>query len=172
LRLFVAVDLPDDVRAACAEWRDAVVGPRPALRPVADESLHVTLSFLGTRGAGEAEDLAGALAGAVRAGRGLVLAGAGWLPPRRPRVLALELEDPRGELGALRAAVASAVGDREARPFRPHVTVARVRGGQRVRPEALSPPPAVAFDAAALTLYRSHTAPAGAVYEALWRRQV
>jgi 2'-5' RNA ligase len=158
------------VRAACARWRDTVVGPRPALRPVGDESLHVTLSFLGTRGAEEARDLAEALEGCARPAGGLAIGAGRWLPPRRPRVLALELDDTRGELGALQAAVADALGDREPRPFLPHVTVARVRGGQRVRPDPLPPAPPLAFAAAALTLYRAHTAPGGAAYEPLWRR--
>jgi 2'-5' RNA ligase len=172
LRLFVAVDLPDDVRVACAEWRDAVLAPRPALRPVADASLHVTLSFIGTRGGAEAEELAEALERCVRPTGGLALGAGRWLPPRRPSVLAVELDDTRGELKALQAAVAAAVDDREERPFLPHVTVARVRGGQRARPDPLPAPRALGFAAAALTLYRSHTAPGGAVYEPLWRRSL
>jgi 2'-5' RNA ligase len=77
--------------------------------------------------------------------------------------------DTRGELGALQAAVARAVDDREERPFLAHVTVARVRSGERVRAEELPPPQRLNFDAAAITLYRSITAPSGAVYEPLWR---
>jgi 2'-5' RNA ligase len=116
-----------------------------------------------------AESVAGALAGVVAPARGLALGGARWLPPRRPRVLALHVDDRAGELGRLRAAVAEAVGDEDPRPFLAHVTVARVRGRERLRAEELAPPRAVWFDAAALTLYRSRPGPGGSVYEPLWR---
>jgi RNA 2',3'-cyclic 3'-phosphodiesterase len=169
VRLFVAADLPPAVRAACAAWRDAVLRDRPALRPVADPNLHVTLSFLGWRDAGVGEEVAAALAGVAAPARDLALGGARWLPPRRPRVLALEIDDRAGGLGRLRAAVAAAVEDEEPRPFLAHVTVARARGRERVRPEELPPPRPVGFDAAALTLYRSRPGPGGSVYEPLWR---
>jgi 2'-5' RNA ligase len=169
LRLFVAADLPSAVRAVCARWRDGVVGERAALRPVADANLHVTLSFLGWREAGVAESVAGALAEVAAPARDLALGGARWLPLRRPRVLALGLDDRAGELGRLRDAVARAVGDEDRRPFVPHVTVARVRGRERVSPEELAPPRAVRFDAAALTLYRSRAGPGGSLYEPLWQ---
>src|SRR4051812_37270019 len=44
-RLFVALDLPDDIRAAIADWQRGALGD-PALRPMRPESLHVTLCFL------------------------------------------------------------------------------------------------------------------------------
>jgi 2'-5' RNA ligase len=172
LRLFVAADLPPAVRAVCAGWRDGVVGERPALRPVPDDNLHVTLSFLGWREPGVAESVAGALAGVVAPARGLALGGARWLPPRRPRVLAVDVDDRAGDLGRLRAAVAGAVDDEDPRPFLPHVTIARVRGRERLRAEELASPRAVRFDAAALTLYRSRPGPGGSVYEPLWRAEL
>jgi 2'-5' RNA ligase len=58
----------------------------------------------------------------------------------------------------------------ERRAFRPHVTVGRVRRGERVRAAGLGPPaPDLAFHAPAVTLYRSHTGPGGSRYEALAR---
>ena len=59
-----------------------------------------------------------------------------WLPPRRPRVLAVALEDPDGALGRTQTAVSSALAAGgwyvpETRPFLAHVTVARVRKGAR-----------------------------------------
>ena len=76
-------------------------------------------------------------------------------------------------LGALQSALvarlAEAIGfEPERRAFRPHVTVGRVPRGARVMADALEPPPpALEFDARALTLYRSHTGRGGARYEAL-----
>lgn len=47
--------------------------------------------------------------------------------PRRPRLLWADCE-VSDELIALRAALLDAYGDRDERPFRPHLTLARIRG--------------------------------------------
>jgi 2'-5' RNA ligase len=44
-RLFVALDLPEAVRAGLRGWQGRELGD-PALRPVAAEALHITLCFL------------------------------------------------------------------------------------------------------------------------------
>ena len=91
------------------------------------------------------------------------------VPRRRPRLFALELEDVGGRGAALQAAVAAALGEPVERPFWPHVTLLRVRKGRR--PEAPSPPGDLdPFAPTDLALYRSHTGPEGARYEALERR--
>jgi 2'-5' RNA ligase len=57
----------------------------------------------------------------------------------------------------------------EKRPFWPHVTLARVKKGERrVAPlPDTPPPPSTPFAAARLTLYRSTLRPQGALYEPL-----
>lgn len=173
MRLFVALELPADVRAQLAAWADAAA-PRPVHRVPAD-NLHLTLAFLGSRSAEEAS-AAGALLAALAQPLGVLrAAGALWLPPRRPRVLTVAL-DVGEALAAMQAdlvtALQAAIGfEREARPFRPHVTVGRVARDARVDGRrALDPPaPVVSFHAVALTLYRSHTGPGGSRYEPLAR---
>jgi 2'-5' RNA ligase len=95
VRLFLALDLPEGARTALARWRDSVVPGRDELRPVPDEALHVTLVFLGRRPRDYVERVwkiaAGSLGGL--AAPHLTAAGAAWVPPRRSRVLALDLED-------------------------------------------------------------------------------
>jgi 2'-5' RNA ligase len=104
------------------------------------------------------------------------------VPPRRPRLFALDLDDARGRAAAVQAAVSLALSDGgfhepERRPFWPHVTFARVaRGtggtgsGARLPVPAveLAPPPEP-FSASAVTLYRSHLSPRGSSYEPLAR---
>jgi 2'-5' RNA ligase len=168
VRLFVAADLPDDVRAALAAWRP----DDGALRVVDAQGLHVTLCFLGWRDEARAEAI-GAAAAACAAPVGPLTVQAGlWLPPRRPRVLAVRLDDPEGRLAALQQRVSDAMvraagHEPEARPFLPHVTVARVRRGARAPRGELAPPPALRFAPPALTLYRSHMSRDGARYEPL-----
>jgi 2'-5' RNA ligase len=57
----------------------------------------------------------------------------------------------------------------EKRPFWPHVTLARVKRGQRrvPAPPDHPPPPGDPFEAGTVTLYRSTLRPQGALYEPL-----
>jgi RNA 2',3'-cyclic 3'-phosphodiesterase len=176
LRLFVALDLSQNIREALIAWRSRVTRQIPELRPVAHDALHVTLCFLGSQSAGEDERIAAAcetaLGGApspeLRLDVGL------WLPPRRPRVLAIRLHDSSQALARIQARVASALCDGgwyapEKRPFLPHVTVARVPARARVRVIDLPELQPLRFVASAVTLYRSHLQRSGARYEPVAR---
>jgi RNA 2',3'-cyclic 3'-phosphodiesterase len=174
--MFVALDLPSEARAGLAAWRDELVGGRRDLRPVREEALHVTLVFLGWQDERAAEAIAEAAFGAVHDAVAPVLRAAGVrpLPPRAPRLFALDLEDRDGRASTVQAAVSDALEAGrwyrpEKRPFWPHVTLARVkRGERRVPPLPDAPaPPAEAFEADVLTLYRSTLRPQGAVYDQL-----
>jgi RNA 2',3'-cyclic 3'-phosphodiesterase len=175
LRLFVALDLPDAPRAALARFRDAAADPA-VWRPLPDASFHVTLAFLGHRPEADVDRVAAALRGvepwrplATALGDGLLL------PPRRARVLTVALADPGGAIVALQAEVAAALAaagvyEPEARPFRPHVTVARLRAGARAPRKLDAAPEALSFTAGDVTLYRSRVGRGGAVYEPLFAR--
>ncbi|HEY3019135.1 MAG TPA: RNA 2',3'-cyclic phosphodiesterase [Solirubrobacteraceae bacterium] len=171
LRLFVAAELPGKVVQALVDWR-----PRAdALRPVAPEALHVTLAFLGARAEDDVPVIQAGLEHARRPVTALALGEALWLPRRRPRVLAVELDDLDGALGTLQRDVSAGLEEGigwtpERRPFLAHVTVARVRPGAGGHvPDAGEAPVLGPFPAAALTLFRSHLSPRGARYESLWR---
>jgi RNA 2',3'-cyclic 3'-phosphodiesterase len=156
-------------------WRERVLGGRRDLRPVSVEALHVTLVFLGylpekeigrvTSTAFEAVEGLAVPRLAVREVRAV--------PPRDPRLFALDLADEDGRATAVQQAASDALAAArlykpEKRPFWPHVTLARVkRGERRVPPLDSGGLPTDAFDAADVTLYRSHLSPRGARYEAL-----
>jgi RNA 2',3'-cyclic 3'-phosphodiesterase len=174
VRLFVALDLPPEARAALARFRDAAADPA-VWRPVGDDALHITLAFLGHRPEEEVAVVEELLAGLPGAAPPLALAGALLLPPRGARVLCAKVADPDGLLGALQAAASAALAgagvyEPERRPFRAHATVARLRAGARApRTVGVAPEP-LAFAGAAVTLYRSTPARSGARYEPLARR--
>ena len=175
--MFVALDLPADARAGLAAWRDMLVEGRRDLRPVRAEALHVTLVFLRWQDEAAAEAIADATFAARPNGAAAPLltpASVRSLPPRDPRLFALDLEDEGGRAGALQAAVSGALEAGrwyrpEKRPFWPHITLARVkRGERRVAPLPGDPPaPAEQFAGEQLTLYRSTLRPQGALYEPL-----
>ena len=172
-RLFVALELPAAPREALFVWTARVLSGRAGLRPVAADALHVTLCFLGSCAldliapiAGACEVVAGEPVAELTVGRPL------WLPPRRPGVLAVELNDLRGGVARVQAALSDALHaggwyQPEKRPFLAHVTVARVRRGVRVRRQELGSPPALTLTPSTVTLYRSRLGPGGARYEPL-----
>jgi 2'-5' RNA ligase len=172
-RLFVALELGAEVRAAVHAWAREHAGAVPGLRLVELASLHVTLCFLGSRPATEVGEIAGACrAVAGLAAPDLTLGEALWLPPRRPRVLTVELADEAGRLGAVHsvlsdALVAGGSYEPEARPFLAHVTVARVGRDARIRAQALPAPEPARFSADTVTLFRSRLGQGPARYEAL-----
>jgi 2'-5' RNA ligase len=145
------------------------------------ELLHVTLCFLGARPVEEIDTIAGALAECAAPVGELEIGAPIWLPPRRPRALAVEVRDRAGandsgeSLGALHDglldALARACGLREERRrFRAHITLARMRddrGRRHVTERTLPPTPPLSFRPESIVLYRSWLSSAGASYEAL-----
>jgi 2'-5' RNA ligase len=173
VRLFVALELPPEARATLIDWRGRALAGRRELRLLAPESLHVTLCFLGWRWADEVDEIAAATdsVGTMPAAE-LVIGPPVWLPPSRPRVLAVEFEDRGEALGHAQAALSRVLEDGgwfvpEKRPFFAHVTVARVRKDARVREKELPKPPAELLRAATITLFRSRLQRGGAQYEPL-----
>jgi RNA 2',3'-cyclic 3'-phosphodiesterase len=199
-RLFVAVDPPEVVCGELAAWARAALGgaragdphesepPWAKVRVLGAETMHVTLCFLGGRPIGEVEAIAAALQAPPQQRVELQVGAPLWLPPRRPRALALELHDRTGALTRLHASVRDALAGTvdwqpERRRFRPHVTVARIgRGGdrrgraagrRRGRSDAdgapqeptLAPSPQLSFAVGELVLYRSLLSREGARYE-------
>jgi RNA 2',3'-cyclic 3'-phosphodiesterase len=183
-RLFVALDLPEELREGIARWgRDALADP--ALRPVAAQSLHVTLAFLGHRPEEEIEAIAAIVRECAGPAPWVELREPVQRPPRgRARVYALPVLSPGTEM--LQVGLAQGLGDAgfyepEKRAFWPHVTVARVRPEARGsrRPAVVSEPPGKpperlmeAQICRRMTLYRSELQSTGARYVPLAQVQL
>jgi 2'-5' RNA ligase len=177
-RMFLALDLPDEAREGLVRWRDLILDGRRDVRAVRPEALHVTLVFLGWQDESAAERIAEAAFGSLPAAAAPRLAATGVrpVPPRGARLFALDLDDEDGRATALQAAISDALEAGgwyrpEKRPFWPHITLARVKRGERrvAPPPEEPPPPRDAFDAGVVTLYRSTLRPQGALYEPLAR---
>lgn len=176
MRLFLALDLPDDARRAIA----ATASDAPGLRRVPAEQLHVTLAFLGDVEPARLPAIVAAIEAVDRTGGPIVLSpkAIGTFPPRGPaRVVVVHLGgDGVARLGRLQSDLAAALASLgfapERRAFRPHVTVARVRDSRRAPRDLVRPLDLPSFMATTLTLYRSTLAPAGATYQAVKRLEL
>lgn len=171
-RIFLAVPLSDRARGALsAALREH--GPLPG-KPVPPESWHLTLRFLGDTPAAARERLREEV---VRAPLGAPFAirfGRYGAFPRAARatVLWLGVEEGEEPLRALAAEIEAAARragfPAESRPFRPHLTLSRIR-----TPENASalldrlPPFPEPMPVSEVVLYRSHLGRGPARYEAL-----
>jgi 2'-5' RNA ligase len=130
VRLFVALDIPEEVRTALGALIERL---RPACRNarwVRVEGAHITMKFIGEVPAEKAEVIKTALA-AVPFTSPIKISfhGLGFFPSvRRPRVFWAGME-AGDKLGALAATIESALEPlgivREQRAFSPHLTLAR-----------------------------------------------
>jgi 2'-5' RNA ligase len=177
--LFIALDLPDRVRAGVAEWGSEALAD-PALRPVPAESLHLTLAFLGYLPEREIPRLTEIVEASRAPTPSIELGDPVPRPERgRPRLFALPAESPGAvalQAGLEERLVAARLFEPEKRPFWPHVTVTRVRREERGSkrsalvskpPKALSKDLSQKFHGVRLTLYLSQIQPQGAQYTPL-----
>jgi 2'-5' RNA ligase len=178
-RLFVALDLPDEVRQGIRRWQESELTDE-ALRVVAPSNLHVTLAFLGYLPEKRIAEVAEIVNGMSGPAPRIELAPEPVGKPKgRPRVIALEaLSEATVNLqaGLERELMEKRLYEPEKRPFWSHLTVARVRpckrGSKRPArlrkapgrlPEGLREP----FLGVRVTLYRSTLRPQGAEYAPL-----
>jgi 2'-5' RNA ligase len=164
LRLFLALQLPQDVQETVTRWG---VEHLQGGRRVGSEDLHVTLAFLGSRPAGELSAITGVLRAAAADTEAFALVPARWRETRSVGMVVLD--DPSG--GSVRLAErlhggleSLGVYRRESRPWLPHLTVLRFRSRPRLSPPL---PETGTFVPSAAAAYLSRLHPSGARYEVL-----
>jgi 2'-5' RNA ligase len=166
LRLFLALQLPDETLDVLERWQAAHLA---GCRPVERASLHVTLAFLGSRPADELPAVMDALRGAA-AGTGPVeLEPVSWRETRSVGMVVLRDADDEAAALAERLherLVGLGVYRREPRPWLPHVTMLRFRRRPRLAPPL---PETGTFVPSGAAAYLSRLHPSGARYEVLER---
>jgi RNA 2',3'-cyclic 3'-phosphodiesterase len=172
LRLFFAIELPAEVRAALGRLR----GDDLAYRWVEPGALHVTLAFLGEQPesrVAQLEDIASAATRGSTPGT-LKIGQPGSFGSRgAPRVLWIGLDGDVAKLLQLQAQLSDGLKQAgfglEEREWRPHITLARRR--EHAASRALAWPPAsvahTAFPLHSLVLFQSKLSPKGPTYIAL-----
>jgi 2'-5' RNA ligase len=184
LRLFIAIELPDDVQAVLSDARRRLEGHGLAVRWVDVAGAHLTLKFLGATPGHRVEAIEAAMQTVARLHAPFVLrtAGLGVFPrPNEPRVVWIGVEGDVARLRALHADVERYVAPlgypTEKRPFSPHLTLGRTVKGA-TRPEfakigaavgVAAAPPAAMWPVGAVNLIRSELRPGGARYTAMAR---
>jgi 2'-5' RNA ligase len=137
-RLFVAVPLTEEASKAVAAVVERIRAGEPegrGVRWVRLDGLHLTLRFLGPTSETRVPDLAAAVAAVARDTPPftVTIRGAGSFPPTgRPRTIWLDVRDGVEDLERLATSLddhlAKVGWERERRPFRAHLTLARADG--------------------------------------------
>lgn len=132
MRLFVALDVDNDIRVRIESYIEAMRGFAPDARWVRPESLHLTLKFIGEKPAGTVEEVQYALSALRAESFPVAFRGYGFFPSATaPRVFWLGV-DAGPRLAALATAVDEALEAlgiaREEHTLTPHLTLARAGG--------------------------------------------
>ena len=188
MRLFTAVEIAPPLVTALADFgatlrrRAHSLAGAARISWVSSEQLHITSRFIGEVDDKKAAVIAGALLEELAIDPfEVVIEGAGAFPERgSPRVLWAGISAGVAELGTLEAEVSRRLAHcgvaREHRPYRPHVTLARVRAAAGLRTPALFEDMADrrfgTTRVQAITLFQSRTSPKGAVYTPLNRTRL
>jgi RNA 2',3'-cyclic 3'-phosphodiesterase len=174
LRLFVAIDLPQDVQRLVEEGVAPLRERYPRARWVPTRNQHVTMKFLGAtwpRLVDHVVEVVGGVATAHPPFQTRVAELGAFPSARRARVLWVGLEDPAGRLAAIAGGLDTALAKDfapEKRAFAPHLTVARFEPAVGLEEDlgevgVESRPFAVEW----LVIYRSHLQRPAPVYEAI-----
>ncbi len=136
LRIFIAIPIP--VTPAIEAVREELREYGSALRVSRDETLHLTIKFLGPTPSDRVPEIETVLHETLadQSTFELQLNGVGTFPkPSRPSVVWIGVQDnpPLNSIATrLEENLASIGFPKEERPFRPHITIARVRRGRRL----------------------------------------
>ena len=182
IRAFLAITLSSDVLTGIGGLQDRLKRELPSglVRWVRPEGIHLTLRFLGDTPVEQVDSVAQAAhdASAPHAPFALAVRGTGCFPnPHRPRVIWAGVHEPTGTLARLQRDIERMIQPLgfppEGRPFRPHLTLGRVRGRDRGAIQTLGETvcgatfPGGQMHVDAVHLIRSELLPGGAVYTRL-----
>ncbi len=130
MRLFIAIELPPDIREALSELQRDLKPVTNSARWVAPEAVHLTLKFLGETPEPRIPEIDEALVGLSWKPFPVTVRGVGFFPGNRsPRVCwaGLEASTMEGLAQQIDIRMERLGFEKEKRVFRPHLTLARAR---------------------------------------------
>ncbi|MDT5272217.1 MAG: 2,3-cyclic 3-phosphodiesterase [Acidobacteriota bacterium] len=182
LRVFCAVELPEEIRVAVAAQASRLRREFPDARAswARPEGVHITLKFIGEVETARVEALSHAASAAVEGFKSfrLSIEESGTFPPRgAARVLWLGVKDASGQLSQLQRRLEQECMTfgfaAEPRAFNPHLTVARLRTPQGTHElseaHRRTPFGPLHFEVSELLVIRSELGPGGSRYTPLSR---
>jgi len=185
VRLFIGVELNDQVREAAAQIGESLkreLGNRVDARWIPAANLHITLWFIGEVEDHRSEDLLRILNRPFdEPAFDIDVSGLGMFPPSgAPRVIWLGVRSGGEYLARLHSELAARIVpfgfEPERRPYSAHLTIARVKDVSRaigypaIRETARTAPAAAGrCHVTNITVFRSRLSPKGPRYEALLR---
>ncbi len=177
MRLFTGIPIPPDVTANLSRLLDTL-RPTAQIRWSPVYNLHITTRFIGEWPEARVPELVDKLQPlAQRPGLQIDISGIGWFPnPHSPRILFTGVHD-NGDLAGLASDTDAALEplgiEREGRPYRPHLTLARIKdqgvhlATLRQAIAALEATHFGTFPVTGFSLYLSKPGPAGSIYTRL-----
>ena len=176
MRLFVALDIPSEIRQRMSEYMEQARSFAPDARWARVEGLHVTLKFVGEANDALVQQIKNALAAIKATPFEVKFEGVGFFPnPKAARVFWIGVDG--GELLTQLAATVDAALEklgiaREEKTYHPHLTLARASSHplRELQPLLNGPPPQFGIMAAQeFFLYQSQPQRGGSKYTKLER---
>lgn len=178
LRLFIAVDVPAEIRDVIAQFQQKLRSLNADIKWVKPSAIHITLKFLGDTAPSKVEPIGRLLEKELRDTScfNIQVEGTGTFPnDNKPRVLWIGIQQGADKLihiaGVIDKVFESVGFEREKRAYSPHLTIGRVRNLKNIRPvvEAMH---SMTFKGGIVTatevlVMKSDLQPGGAVYTPL-----
>lgn len=181
IRSFVAIELTQETREKLVIIQEQIKQSQAKVRWVNPNGIHLTLKFLGNIHPAQADEIAETAAREVENEPPLTLrpSGLGAFPSlNNPRVIWVGIQGEVERLRNIQTCLESTLErlgfGREQRPFRPHLTLGRLKDRRRKQRlvhaiDTLQLPEFNSFDVTEIILYKSELRPTGAIYTKLHR---
>jgi 2'-5' RNA ligase len=176
MRAFIAIELPDHIKAALGNVQGEVVPVLPPAKWAKPQNLHLTMIFLGDINATQAEDARAAIAQCAIQTKKIQtkLTGFGYFPSEKnPRVFFTQLEHEE-EFIRLHQALCAKLKIMPEKRFRAHITLCRFKKGEKAN--LMNKLPVLVknetFTANRLTLFESTLTPDGPIYEKIFSEEI
>jgi 2'-5' RNA ligase len=176
MRIFIALDIPADVRAGLTKYVERARLLVPEARWARVEGLHVTLKFVGEASEARVAEMKAALASVKATPFAVHFTGVGFFPNQKAARVFWAGVDGGDHLPRLASTIDAAVEKlgfpRETKPYHPHLTLARtsVRPFRELQPLLADPPPRFGtMTAREFFLYQSQLQKGGSKYTKLER---
>lgn len=179
IRSFIAIELPQFLRSKLESLQRELKRQEPDVKWVRPEGIHLTLKFLGSISRDEIDRISNVLAGIVPRWPPFTMKikGLGGFPSiRNPRVLWIGIQEGASEVLSLQRAIEKASLENnfppEDRPFKPHLTLGRIRSprGREALLASIETNRDMeigSFSAQEVSLFQSELKPSGALYTRL-----